>query len=455
MERWLSEENLGTFSHMITRAHSLLHHDENVLAEARPAPASSSPTNFRTPTSPRFRSWPDSPAGGQHLCRRRSRPGHLPFSRSLQRRLRALRFPLSQRQTRRPRKESRRPRPSFGAPSRSSTRILRFLGCPPTEPSTISACRSSGPAKRKPQRPACYFPVRRCRSSFSPARMPRAPTWSPPSRRAEKIKMQMVRLRHPLPLSLPSRRRRQRTGRGRYSFRHREHGISDTPEARDLFACLNAIVSAGDDVSLFRVAALPASTSILSSFAKPCAPSLATIAKPMSFLSPRRSIASMVAPTFPPASHPRRNPPPGGESPRRARHHRPPICARCLLAHSSGRFELRQRWEKKKLNKTIDLEELVDYLGLFREAGGVIPLEANESENAVRLMTVHGARAANSPTSPFCAPIRIHSLCILPGDCGCFPTVNCATEEFFASRRQVAARAGRTPPLLRRDDSGS
>src|SRR5271169_650344 len=35
MERWLREENLGTFSHMITRAHTLLHGDENVLAEAR------------------------------------------------------------------------------------------------------------------------------------------------------------------------------------------------------------------------------------------------------------------------------------------------------------------------------------------------------------------------------------------------------------------------------------
>ncbi len=35
MERWLAEENLGTFSHMITRAHALLHSDENILAEAR------------------------------------------------------------------------------------------------------------------------------------------------------------------------------------------------------------------------------------------------------------------------------------------------------------------------------------------------------------------------------------------------------------------------------------
>src|SRR5579872_1743338 len=35
MERWLAEENLGTFSHMISRAHALLHSDETVLAEAR------------------------------------------------------------------------------------------------------------------------------------------------------------------------------------------------------------------------------------------------------------------------------------------------------------------------------------------------------------------------------------------------------------------------------------
>src|SRR6516164_611662 len=35
MERWLAEENLGTFSHMITRAHALLYQDESVLAQAR------------------------------------------------------------------------------------------------------------------------------------------------------------------------------------------------------------------------------------------------------------------------------------------------------------------------------------------------------------------------------------------------------------------------------------
>ena len=54
-------------------------------------------------------------------------------------------------------------------------------------------------------------------------------------------------------------------------------------------------------------------------------------------------------------------------------------------------------WEQKKVNKTIELEELVDYLGYFREAGGVIPLEARESENAVRLMTAHGVKGLEFP----------------------------------------------------------
>src|SRR5262252_8935928 len=35
MERWLEEENLGTFSHMITRARTLLENDESILAQAR------------------------------------------------------------------------------------------------------------------------------------------------------------------------------------------------------------------------------------------------------------------------------------------------------------------------------------------------------------------------------------------------------------------------------------
>jgi DNA helicase-2/ATP-dependent DNA helicase PcrA len=61
-----------------------------------------------------------------------------------------------------------------------------------------------------------------------------------------------------------------------------------------------------------------------------------------------------------------------------------------------------EAWERKKVNRSTELEELVDYLEYFREAGGVIPLNAaenepqedavRENEDAVRLITVHGAK---------------------------------------------------------------
>lgn len=170
--------------------------------------------------------------------------------------------------------------------------------------------------------------------------------------------------------------------------------VSDTPEVRDLFACANAIVSSGDDVSLFRAAALPRFK-----------------INPEQLRQVMRAIArdSREGPVIPLFSALGRVE--GG--------------AEVLATIESARDKIRDRqakaraalevivrefgldttslslqaalnwvaaWEYKKVNHSTVLEELANYLSYFRDAGGVIPLEARKNEDAVHLMTVHGAK---------------------------------------------------------------
>jgi DNA helicase II / ATP-dependent DNA helicase PcrA len=170
--------------------------------------------------------------------------------------------------------------------------------------------------------------------------------------------------------------------------------VSDSPEVRDLFACVNAIVSSGDDVSLFRVAALPRFK-----------------VNPEQLRQLMRAVAreSREGPVTPLSST--LGQVKGGadvlavlESARRQIRDRQ-AKARAALEIIVREFELEisslslhaalnwvAAWEYKEINQTTDLTELCDYLGYFREAGGVIPLASRENEDAVRLMTAHGAK---------------------------------------------------------------
>jgi DNA helicase-2/ATP-dependent DNA helicase PcrA len=184
--------------------------------------------------------------------------------------------------------------------------------------------------------------------------------------------------------------------------------VMDMPEARDLFACLGAVVSDADGASLFRVAALPQFAIDPEKLragikAVPRDAGTAAIALVLSQIEGGLAVLELL---------------------RQTRDEMAAANARGLAAVDvvvrkfsldrtsrplTAVLEFISAWEKKPITKTGEISELLDYLEYYREAGGVIPL-ASKDENAVRLMTAHAAKGlefahvfilrASSPSFP-------------------------------------------------------
>jgi len=401
MERWLREENLGTFSHMITRAHALLHTDDNVLAQAQSRARFILADEFQDANFAQI----------QILAKLAGKDGNIFAVGDPDQAIYRFRGASSAAFELFHRHFPDAKRVVLEKNRRSTTPILR---------SAFALIDKNPPVFARHPDPALAYH--------------RAPLVSAREEEAGKAGTQL-----PSPpvsvVVLTSKdaegpdlvsfiRDAQRKSKGKWSdfgVLYRSHyqrdevvqelaeagipfviesmDVSDTPEARDLFACLNAVVSAGDDVSFFRVAALPRFhvnpdqlRQVLRAISRD---NRETQVVPLSSALDRVDGGAEVL---------------AAVQRTREEIHRRDAKARGALDIVIRQFALDasssivqaalrfvEGWETKKVNQTTELEELVDYLGLFREAGGVIPLQSNESENAVRLMTVHGAKGLEFP----------------------------------------------------------
>src|ERR1017187_10118909 len=395
-ERWLREDNYGTFSHMITRAHELLASDEKLLAEERArarfilvdefqdanfaqikilAALAGNEANIFAVGDPdqaiyRFRG---ASSAAFHLFRRHFTQTKLVV---------------------------------LGKNRRSTTPILQCAFAvvdknPPVfragEPAAFAYRRTPLQSAREEEannqgKPLPAFPVEAISFGGRDAEAPDVVRIIEETRRHSRCVWKDFAVLYRSHVNRDDVV--QHLAEHEIPFSIENMDVSDTPEVRDLFACVAAVVDLGSDASLFRVAALPQ----FEVDPEQLRSALRAIAKESKdgVVIPLASVLDGVT---------------GGpavlECVLRARDEvgRKQAKARVALQLIGKQFGLRldspvlqaaldfaAEWEKKPTTETGDLREWIEYLSYFREASGTIPLASKEDEDAVRLMTAHGAK---------------------------------------------------------------
>jgi ATP-dependent DNA helicase UvrD/PcrA len=395
-ERWLLEENLGTFSHMITRAHDLLMGDEKVLATERSRACFILVDEFQDANFAQIKILA-ALAGGEANVFGVGDPDQAIYRF---RGASSAAFQLFRRHF---------PQTKLVALGKNRRSITPILQCAfavvdknppvfgPNERGPLSYRRAPLESAReedaKRQGITCpTFPVEAISFAGKNAEAPDVVRIIEETKRSRRCKWRDFGILYRSHIHRDEVA--QELAERQIPFSIENMDVSDTPQVRDLFACVAVVVDLGSDASLFRVAALP-QFDVDPEQLRAALRAIANHSKE-GVIVPLASVLDTVA---------------GGhevlESVRRTRDEvtRMNAKTRAALESIGKQFRLdldsavlqtalkfAEEWEKKKTTKTRELGEWIEYLEYFREACGVIPMASNANQDAVKLMTAHGAK---------------------------------------------------------------
>jgi DNA helicase-2/ATP-dependent DNA helicase PcrA len=400
-ERWLREENLGTFSHMITRAHELLSSDDTLLADERArarfilvdefqdanfaqieilallAGADVNVFGVGDPDQAIYRFRGASSAAFQ-LFRR-----HFPQTMLvvLEKNRRSI-TPILQCAFAVVDKNP----PVFGANEWGANPS----GTPAYRRTPLQSARDEEAKKQGKSLPA--FPVEAIAFSVKDSEAPDVARIIEETQRRLRCKWKDFGVLYRSHVHRDEVV--QQLAERDIPFSIENLDVSDTPEVRDLFACVAVVVDIASDANLFRVAALPQ----FNVDPQQLRTALRTIAKDSKegVIVPLASVLDGVADGCAVLDCIRQA---RDEVSRKQAKTR--VALQLIGKHfgldlsspiQQAALKFALDWENKATTTTKELGEWIEYLDYFREAGGTIPMTSKENEDAVRLMTAHGVK---------------------------------------------------------------